>query len=73
MAQYEDYQGTRDNRINYSDLENSRVGSKAILAVLGLIAMAIIAMFVFGNIQTNTAPVSALEQAPATAPLAPAE
>lgn len=73
MAHYHDYHGTRDNRINYSELEHSRVGSRAILVVLGLIALGIIAMFVFGDVQTGTLPASTLEQGPATAPLAPAE
>ena len=74
MAHYHDYHGTDHNRINYSELEQSRIGSKWIVIVLGLIALAVVAMFMFGEVQTTSAPLSGLEQAPApVAPLAPAE
>jgi len=79
MAQYHDYHSPNynnqgQNRINYAELEQSRMGTTGILVVLGLIGLGVLAMFVFGDIETTTTNLGASEQglAPAT-PVIPAE
>ncbi len=79
MAQYHDYRDTKHDRINYGELNESRVGSKAILIILALMAAAVVAMFLFGDVTSTTslegsAPAGTIDTAPPppTAPVLPA-
>ncbi|MGB7286416.1 MAG: hypothetical protein WBC71_05750 [Salaquimonas sp.] len=72
MAYQNEYERPDGRRINYNDLEQSSISSRGILIALGIIAIGLAALFIFGEVSmtvdpattSQTAPPAALEQTP---------
>lgn len=73
MAYEHDYHRQHQNPMSYGDIDNARVTSRGILITLGLIALAIGAVFFFSSIDVVKVDRSATgaTQSPSAAPALP--
>lgn len=68
MAYQHQYDRPDRERINYHELEQSTISTRGILITFGIIALAVAAMFMVGEVTTSNIDPAVTGQVPSTVP-----